>query len=339
MSLEILKKEIKEGMLRPVYLLFGPEEYLTNYYLKEFNTLVVTPELRNFNYQVLEGKNCVDKVIAACETLPMMSDRKLVIVKETGLFASEAKNKKDKSDSSFQNDIIEYLEKKPKEACLIFVEIEANKKSKMYKSVEERGLCVEMAYQGEQKLTMWVIRMFNTYEIEISKNEAEYLINSCSPGMTDVLNEVNKLIDYMGKGTIVKRKDIDTVCAKTLQAKIFEMIDAITRKDPAKAYELLDDMLVLKEPIQKISVLVARHFKNLLYVKQMRVKGYTPEKIAKETGMQSFAVNKYIRHSGAFKLEELKEAMKECFEMDAKVKTGRINPRLALETFISTYAK
>ena len=340
MSLEILKKEIKEGMLRSVYLLFGPEEYLINLYMKEFEKAIVTPTFKEFNHHVLEGRDAADRLIGLCETIPVMSNKKLVVAKETGLFAeAETKNKKDKSHAGLGGMLMEYLREKPKEAHLIFIEREVNKKSRMFKAVEELGMCVEFAYQKEQDLARWAMGMFHTHDVRISKGDAEYLVNSCPPDMTGIINEVNKLIDYAGSDNIIKHEDIDDICIKTLQSKVFDMIDAITRKDSAKAYELLDDMLVLKEPIQKISVLVARNFKNLLYIKEMRAKGYSPERISKETGMQNFVVNKYIRHSGAFSLEQLKNAVKDCLEIDVRVKTGRADPRLALETFISKYAQ
>ena len=339
MSLDVLRRELKEGSLREVYLLFGAEEYLIDKYLKEIEAVGVEPAFKDFNLNKIEGRDSAEKIIQMCDTAPMMSDKKLVIAKDTGLFGADSKNKKEKADASNNDSFIEYLDNKPKEACLVFVEKEVNKSSKLYKAVDRLGMCTEIGFQGEQDLVKWVVNRLNVYDIKINKSDAEYLINICPPDMTSIMNEISKLVDYVGNGKIVRQTDIDEVCIKQLQNKVFDMIDAITKKEPLKAYSLLEDMLILKEPIQKISVLIARHFKNLLYVKEMRTNGSSAERIADQTGMKVFAVNKYIKHSGAFSVEKLKNAARDCLDIDVKVKTGRIDAKIALETFIAKYSK
>ena len=339
MSLEILKNDIKEGTLHQVYLLYGPEIYLINYYLKEFYSKLVNPNFESFNYTVLEGKESINSILANCETLPMMDDKKLIIIKDTGLFNANSKSKNEKQSNKLQNDIAEYLKNKlPMGVYVIFVEQEISKSNIIFKEITKQGLVVEFSYQGVDELIKWVVKILSSYNIRIGKKEASYLLNLCNPSMTDILNEVIKLVDYVESNDSVKIEHIEEVCIKSLQGKVFEMIDAITQKNPSKAYKLLHDMLILKEPLQKISVLVARHFRLMFFIKKMRLKGYLTETIAKHLGIQTFIVNKYIKQCEKYKEEILEQAIKDCLDMDVRLKVGRIDPRIALETLIAKYS-
>lgn len=338
MSMEVLKNDIKKGALNAVYLFFGPEEYLIGYYLKELERMLVDPMFKSFNYCVLEGKEHTMSIINICDTLPVMSEKKLIVIRESGLFGSESKGKKGKHDSDEIDALIGYLANVPKGIHLVFVEQNVNKRSKMYNAVKDRGVCVEFKHPQEEELVKWITKVLNSERVRIGKSEAIYLANLCNPGMIEVLNEVRKLIDYVGQDKEVTKEHIDSICIKSLQSKVFDMIDSITLRKPEKAYELLNDMIILKEPLQKINVLVARHFKLLYYVKQMKTKGLAAEKIAGYLNVQPFIAGKYVRQSGNYTSEKLKQAIRSSLEMDIRIKTGKADPRIALETLIAEYS-
>jgi len=337
MSLDILKDNLKKGILGKVYLFWGPEDYLIKHYLGELESRVISPEFKSLNYVVLKGKDSINEIISTCETAPMMSKGRLVIVKESEIFSDSAV-KKGKDNTQEIARVCNYFSDMPDGVCLIFIETKANKKSIPYKAVEKNGICVEFDYQKMPELIRWVANVFSSYNIHIGKETAEYLIGISDPGMNDIMNEIRKLVDLVGKGNHVSRADIDALCIKSVQSKVFDMIDSITNGNPAKAYSLLDDMLYLKEPIQKVSVLVARHFKIIFFVKQMILKGYKSEKIAEEMNLKPYMVSKYIRQAGKYEAKVLRDAFNECLEIDRRTKTSRIDSRIALEWFISKYS-
>lgn len=338
MSMEILKNDIKKGTLQQVYLFLGPEIYLINHYVKEIEFMLVEPMYRSFNLSILQGKDSARNVIDSCETVPVMADKKMVIIKESGLFSSDSKSKKEKIEKNIQDTIAEYLNNLPQGVHVIFVESEVNKNSKMYRAVKSKGICVEFGYQGVDELTRWVTKVLNSYKVRINKTEAVHLVSMCSSGMVDILNEIRKLTEFVGEGNTVTADHIEAVCVKSIQGKVFEMLDAITQKNPGKAYKLLDDMLVLKEPLQKISVMVARHFKIMFFIKNMKSRGYSTERIANQLSLQPFIVNKYIRQCENYDVNKLEEAMRDCLDADRRVKTGLMDSRIALESIISKYS-
>ena len=92
-SLEKLRQNLRDGKLRRVYLLFGEEAYLKEYYCKAIREQVLTGVMDDFNYIVLEGeKTDLDLLRTEIDTPPMLAEKKMILVKYSGIFksASEA---------------------------------------------------------------------------------------------------------------------------------------------------------------------------------------------------------------------------------------------------------
>src|SRR5690349_1367001 len=91
MSIEILKEQLKNNKPCNLYLFYGPEEYLKKYYLNSLEKSIISEELKALNKVVLEGKIDTRKLIDNCETLPVFSEKKIIIVKDSGLFKGSKK--------------------------------------------------------------------------------------------------------------------------------------------------------------------------------------------------------------------------------------------------------
>lgn len=327
MSIELLKKDIKNKSIRTLYVFYGPEDFLLNYYIDSITELLIPKELLLLNMVVLEGKQSIDKIIDSCETMPALSERRIVVIKNSGLFKSQ---KKVKDDS-----IINYISNLPEHICLIFVENEVDRRLKLFTTIKKMGLAVEFAHQKPNALIKWVIRVLKASGKEIDDQTASVLINGLEPGMTDILNEANKLTSYLGDRKKVTMQDVEAVCTKSVKARIFDITDAVAEKDSTKAMKLLNDLLMLKEPVQKIYFLITRQLRQVLQVKLLREEGYTPKEIASQLSLHPFVVSKLTKQASGFKKEKLLELMSTALEMDVAVKTGKLGDhRVATEILI-----
>jgi DNA polymerase-3 subunit delta len=325
MSFDILKKELKQNNIRNLYLFYGPEEYLSEYYINHIkdNTVTAIPEL---NLLMLEGEKAnTDAIIEFCDSPPMMSQKKLLIVKKFSGF-------KKRADESKKDSLIDYLLNVPEYACVIFVEEEVNKKNKLYTCIEKNGLVVEFEYQTKEMLVKWTEKIFKEYGKSINNDIAGYLIDNLDPDMQSILNECMKLIDYAGEKNTVTKEDIDKICTKSLSSKVFEMMDSIGQKNLQDAFLKLNDMISLKEPVVKILVLLARHVRIMLQVKMAQEDGLTPNLISKKLGIGF--INKYLSQSRNFSIEKLRDALNGCSEADLEIKTKGVDDRIILEKLI-----
>lgn len=340
MSVDTLKEDIKNNRIRNLYLFYGPEEYLKKYYLESIEKSILTEDLRALNKVVLEGKIDIRKIIDNCETLPVFSERKLVIVKYSGLFKTKGKTgNESKGKGKGQNDeLLSYLENIPETTCLIFYEEEIDKRMKAVDTIKKNGLMVEFALQKPVELVKWVTKVFKSHKKDIDANTAAYLVDNSEQGMTDILNEINKLVLYLGDRTSVTIGDIEKVCTKSVKSRIFDLTDAISEKNASKALKLLDEMVVLREPMPKILFMIARQFRMILEMKLLAAEGIKQDQAAGKMGITPYAAGKILKQTGGFTIDSLKEAVAECLKLDIAIKTGKIEDRIAAELLIAKFA-
>lgn len=88
---KLLWKMIKSRNIGSLYLFYGPEIYLKRNYAEQIEKAILTEDFKLLNKVTLEGKVTPTAIIDNCETLPAFSDRRLVIVKNSGLFRGTRK--------------------------------------------------------------------------------------------------------------------------------------------------------------------------------------------------------------------------------------------------------
>lgn len=340
MSIEILKEEIRGNKLRNLYLFYGPEEYLKKHYTGSIENCILKDELKDFNKIVLEGKADLKKLVDTCETLPVFSNKKIVIIKDSGLFKSGKKTDSDKGKNKDKGSgLPEYLQSIPEYTCLVFLEDEIDKRVKTVDVIKKNGLIVEFPLQKPEELVKWVVKVFKSYKKDIDRTAASQLVDNCDEGMNDLLNEINKISSYVGDRGIVTEEDVEKVCTKSIKVKIFDLTDAISEKNVSKALKLLDDMISLKEPLPKVLFMIARQIRLLMEMKLSESEGLRLEAAAAKARITPYAAGKIQKQAKKFSIDKLKRVLNESLELDVAIKTGRINDRIAVELLINEFSK
>ncbi len=328
MSLSLLKKQLKDNRFSNLYLFFGEEDFLKEYYYNQLKQKIVDHSFQDFNLSIFEGKNTdLQEVWDAIESLPIMAQSKLVVVKDSGIFKSPKA-----ADKEFWENRLEDV---PLHICLVFQDTEVDKRSKLYKTIKKNGLLIEFKHQKAADLVAWVDRVLNTYNKRMKNEDIYYLLEHCDTGMLSIKNEIDKLAHYTGDREKIEKKDIDIVCVKSTESKVFQMIDALMDNNIQLALALLNDMRTLKEPVVKILTLISRHLSSVLKVKLMLNKGMSAGEIASEMGKAPFIIRKYINQARHFSVQYLHDALEECLEIDTQIKSGKANDWVTLQTFIA----
>ena len=92
-DVKVLSQHIKSGEFKPVYLIYGPEDYLRKQYRDKMKTAIIGQDTMNYSY--FEGKNIsVKALIDLGETLPFFSERRLIVVENSGFFSSAQEDSK-----------------------------------------------------------------------------------------------------------------------------------------------------------------------------------------------------------------------------------------------------
>jgi DNA polymerase-3 subunit delta len=322
--MEILRKQLKENNIGRLFLFTGPEQFLVRHYVNEILHKLLDEDTKAFNFSELEGKVSPQTLDDAVSQFPAFAERRVVIVKESTLLKQSTK----------AMDWNTFFKGLPEFICLIFIQGEVDKRFSFYKALKNHGLVVECSRQDERSLTRWVMRGFASFHKQIDEQDAAYLVSLLEPDMTFMALEIEKIARYVGEGARVTREAIQSIASKSVKSRIFDLTDAISQRQIPQALQILNDLLELKEPISYIMAMVGRQMGILLRIKKMEEKKVPQADMAKVTGIHPYVVGKARRQAASFSMDMLKHYMRKCMEMDLASKTGRMDPRTALDLFI-----
>jgi DNA polymerase-3 subunit delta len=325
-----VKEDIKSKKIKGCYLLFGEEQFLMAKTQKELEKAVVDEAAAVMNRDFFDGAPEIGKVIDAAETMPFLSDRRLVVIKDSGLFKDGRKNDTEK--------MAEYITDIPASTCIIFAEKEVDKRNKLYKAVAKCGIAEEFSKTNEKDAVKAIAAILRREKINCMPQTVEYIIHSIGCDMASLEKEVGKLIAYKGAGATVEKEDVDSVCAKTLEARVFDLVKAVGMRNPAQAMEIYRGLLIQREQPLKILALVARQFKIMLQCKVLLAQGKTANEIKDITGQNYYSVKECSLQCRNFTEETLKKAVFECLEADTDIKSGKMDGETAIELLIAKYS-
>ena len=189
-----LKQQLKSGKTGNLYLFFGEEVFIKDTYTKYMQSLVPDDSFADFNRIFLDGKTAMERIDDAVDAFPVMAEKKIIVVKDSGIFKARAEGGEEAREFW-----LERLKNLPDFVIVIFDEQEVDKRSALYKAVQKSGLAVEFNYLESYELVAWIVREAQKSGKKISKSTAEYLLSLCDPGISNVKNELDKLINYLLK--------------------------------------------------------------------------------------------------------------------------------------------
>jgi len=322
-----LNEDLKNSNFKNMYLLYGEESYLRRLYKNKLREALVSSD-DTMNYSYYDGKGInVNEIIDLAETMPFFSERRVIIIENSGFF-------KEKCDA-----LTDYLENSPESTNFVFVENEVDKRGRLFKKVKDKGRAVELNSQDENSLTKWVLGLLNKDEKKITQNAMQLFLSKTGPEMENIFKELEKLVCYVGERDNITIEDVETICTTKVTNNIFDMVSAVADKQQKKALDLYYDLLALKEPPMRILFFITRQFNLLLQVKDLKRLGFNSNDIAKKVGLPGFVVNKYLTQAARFTMEWLKESLHLCADSEEAVKTGRINDVLSIELLIIEFSK
>lgn len=318
-----IKEDIRNHNFHSVYLFYGEEDYLKRMYRDKMKQAVV-PDGNDMNYSYFEGKSADTlRIKEIADTMPFFSDYRLVLVENSGWFRTA-------------NDMAEYLPGMPESTVLVFVEKEVDKRNRLYKYVNKNGLAVEMKAMTGKEMKAWLAVLLEQNHRKMRERTAAYFLGQVDNSMTNVQNEMEKLIAYTEGREEITEADIDEVCCVQVTGRIFQMMDAVAGGEQAETMSLYHDLLTLRESPMSILYLLSRHFHILLQVKSMTGRMEKPE-IAKRAGIPPFSVGKYQSQCRRFSGEALRRMLDSCIDTEYQFKRGNISDRMGVELLLVSF--
>lgn len=323
-----IQADIKAHSFKPVYLLYGEEQYLVKQMCAELAESIAGGDMSDMNRTVFSGKGVsAEQIYEAAESMPFFSDYRVIVVEYSGLFSA---GRKETTDA-----VSKIIENIPDSSVVIFTEENADKRLSLYKAVNKYGYCAEFAKMKSAELGGWLSQKSNG---KLSGQGAEFMIRYVGADMTILSSELDKLLSYVGERAI-SRADIENVCTRSLESSIFTMVAAIGNKNPQVALDVYNNLLIKKESPLGILMMIARQLRMIMQCKYLSAKGGNAKQIAAELKLRDFMVRDCLEQSRNFNVSGLMRALMDCADCDIRIKRGLIEDRLAVESFILQYSR
>ncbi len=321
-----INEHIKTNQFKPVYLICGEETYLCKQAKDKLKNALSSPD-DTMNYSYYEGKKInLSEVADLAMTLPFFQEKRLLILEESGLF----KNSPD--------DMVALISNLPNTTCMVFVESEVDKRSRLYKAVQKYGYVANLNTPDEKTLMVWISSILKQEKKQIKESVLRYFLERTGTDMEHVKQELDKLCAYTLDREEITIEDVQAITTQITTSKIFDMLEAIVKGNQQVAIDYYYDLLALKEPPMRILSLLVRQFNLILQITQMDNRSIPRSEIAKQVSIPSFVVGKYLEQGRRYNRQSLEEILLKCADMEETVKTGRMTDVIAVELLIIAFS-
>ena len=320
----------------PVKLYCGNDEYSINTELQKLRKSVLNADFADLNRKILSEKlpKQIDlrDVIELIETTPMMFGNLLVEIHSISLFV---RGKTD--EEKLLNRLIENLKTLNANSYVVFVCIfpkDSDKKidsaKKIVKTIKEVGEIKEynvFKFYETQKVIDWIIKTAKSKKILLSNDNAALLQSFAGSDLRTLDSELEKIKTYILPENEVKKEDIVNLSQANEDA--FKILDLWLKNDKFNIYAELDK-LMQKDAPQKVIALFQTTIKRWLRIK-LEAQYSNAQEIASIIGAHPFFVQNEMAKLKNIDAKKLVELRKNLNKAEFQMKSGAINPNLALE--------
>ncbi len=334
-------KEFMENLIedkaKGIYLFDSKEDYLNTTIIDLAKEKV---SFADFNLVELKGNVDVEAMKNAYETYPVMEDRKYIIWKDIDLSKNSLKEYEDLL-TNLTGDIKNF----PEYTTFLIFSDSSPFKGKFYKEVKKYGNIVTIDRLNKSELENFIGKRFVKAGKKIKKSmlaeivqRFSYLDRDSDLDLFDIVNTVDKII-ASSEDEIVKEKDVYDQLDQILNLNIFNLTDAISRKDLKLASTTYLNMVKRDEDLFMIFHMIIRQFRNIIGITTLLNNNKNDAYIMKSIGISPYELRKVKGFINNFTYEELFDIHSRLFDMEVRQKSTDFDMKIELLLLIQKICK
>jgi len=321
-----LQREVEGGRIQPLYLFVGEEQYLQERALRLLRG-TVDEALRVFNVSAFSigsdngsgTKTTAAMVIDAANQMPMMSARRIVVVREF-----------DKIKEDEQELVLAYLKNPAATTTMVFQAAKPDKRRKLTAALIKTCAVITFDFLDEGRAKRWAGDRLKKTGCSIEPAALSLLIGLVGTGLTRLENELEKLAAYADGGAI-NSAAVQALVPRATEHAGWELWDAINARDRKRALKLMQRLLDDSDALPILGAL-ASLYRRLLTGKQLIEGGASTQEIEKATGQWSDNFFARLRRSSR---AEIVHGLRRIAAVDNAIKNSEGTPRLQMEYLVA----
>ncbi|MCX7839969.1 MAG: DNA polymerase III subunit delta, partial [Anaerolineae bacterium] len=258
------------------YIFHGEDDFSRGEQIKKLRAQMGDPQFADLNITYLDGRKiALSELTHACDAVPFLSDKRLVIV-EGLLTRVEPRRKKSEEDTEEEieeetnpdlaKELIAYLPRLPETTRLVFSEAKTLAKNNpvlKYAASDKNAHIKEFALLDARALPRWITERVKQKGGTIEPDAVNELVTHIGNDLRLLDNEIEKLLTYRANQTI-RAEDVRALVTFVTESSVFDLVDAIGRRETHKALQLLHHQLAHNAAPIYLLAMVTRQFRLLL---------------------------------------------------------------------------
>lgn len=310
-----LLSQIKRGAILPVYIFLGEENYLKEEIIQIIKQHLLAPGFSaEFNFNHLYGHQTdVNKVIEIASTLPVFSDKRVIVVDEFNKLKRVEK-------------LNQYLDNPLKSTCLILNSRENKLPSGLM--VPKKNCVIAIFYTlWENELYRWIINKVKEYNKRISSNAVEKLIEYCDNSLTEIDKEIEKLVIYAGDKNEIILDDVLNLTGDIKKFSVFALTDAICSKNFKNSLKIFRRMIGMGIDVMKLFGVINSLFHTIWKIEYLKTKSYSEQDIINKLEINPTRYRKLLPGVRNYSIKSITKIVLILTEYDKKLKTSSSIPK------------
>ena len=322
-----LERSLRESP-QPLYLLVGPERYLRDAAARSITEAALSGTLlREFNESsFMLTRDSVQSALAAAEQLPMMSERRVVRVRD---FA--------KLREADEESLVRYLNNPAVQTVMIFSADDLDKRKKSTKALLDNCVVVDFPPLKDAEAKAWAKSRLRELKITADEPVLNEIVSLVGTDVQTLFNEIDKLASAVADTGRITSAVVDQLIGRSRELSNFELGDHLMANNRKRALEtlhrLLDDGA---EPVMLIG-LIAGNYHRLALAKYLLAKGGR-EEVFRNVSLPPFKRDAYIANLQRNDAAKIARGLQLTAAADLAIKTSQATPRLQLELLVCELA-
>ncbi|GEM_PF-2097202 len=337
MSFAEFKKDLDGNNIKNICILWGKELFLIEWAVSEIIKKYSNEQSKIFDVVEFAGESeDYYRIAEACETLPVISEKKLVII-------NNFEAMKDKDVTGRAGVLLNYL-KHPSDSTMLVLACgeKISRSNELYSAAAACSSEYEFGRLTGGELKAWIRkrmringRKIGERELARFVDESGYFDKDSDYTLFHFENDIGKIIVH-SDSEIITMEDVEIAVSGNLSKNIFDMINALGEKDRKTAFHVLNEMLLYGEPVKTVLSMLYWQYEGIMNVKQLLNEGKNKKDIARILKAKDFVVGKWMSAGRKYEESSLRDILRSIYETDVRIKNGEMNERIAIELLVGT---
>jgi DNA polymerase-3 subunit delta len=322
-------------------VLFGADDFSLRQALEDIKKGIGDPASLLPNTIVLDGRTVSPEQLRnACETVPFLADKRLVVVEGLPERFESPKGARGKAPRRVDRaeeikKFVDIARSVPPFTELVVIGGGVKASNPLLRELAALGKIGSFPLLKQPQLDRWVERRVKTAGGSISPQALAALVRFVGSDLWSMANEVDKLVLY-APGRRIEEADVKAVVSYAREESVFTLVDSVLESRGGLAQETLQQLLRAgAEPVYLLTM-IARQARIILLVREMRARGLSRNEIQTKLALNSdFLIHKAWEQSERYSPARLRELYHRLLETDIAVKTGRLEGEVALDILVA----